>query len=159
MKKLLLAAIAIMFLAASCKKDSSSEVTPSPAPTSQKGKMSPMSGYSGYRMYWRYDPWRSNCVNISSNCHPEDIVITAPKKKKLEETFQILAAENNSAIQTFLTENYAVLSSDIPTEWLDAGISGEYDVRYYYSRDNDTKFIFFMTGDQISMAFPFVNEI
>jgi hypothetical protein len=111
---------------------------------------------ASFRTVWAFDPWRWTCLPVPENCHPVDIVIRP--RLELSQLFSIAARENNGDIRAYMKTNHSVLSTVIPEEWVSAGIAGTYDVRYHFSKDNNTHFLLFKTGDAIIMAFPIIEE-
>lgn len=160
MNKLLsLAAITSVLSIVSCSKENSKSPEPIQKPTVSSNQNVPMVGPK-YRMVWHYDPWRVTCLPVSENCHPVDIIIKGESQglEQVQGLFAVAETQNNDNIRSYMEANRADLSAVIPEEWVDAGIQGTYDVRYQFSTENNTHFLYFKTGDEIIMAFPIIEE-
>lgn len=157
MKKILSATSIIAVLTiVSCSKEKT--IAPAPPQKSDETSNKKVMAY-GYRMAWKFDPWRMTCLPVSENCHPEDIIIRPHHyNDKIYDLFEVATAKVDADIQEYLNENKTDLIDVIPETWIDAGISGTYIVRYFYSRDNNTHFLLFQTAEHIIMAFPMVEK-
>ena len=110
-----------------------------------------------FRALWQYDPWRMNCVAIVQNCHPSDIVIRPRLSEVYALFFQTLEGRDNDRIAAFMKANRESLQEDIPADLMDKALDGTYTVHYFYSAENDTRFVLFKTGETVVMALPFVS--
>jgi hypothetical protein len=114
----------------SCKKDTTT--TPETTTQTSVKRMGRSGGFNTLRLFSgkmrMYDKSIKDCINTEENCHPEDIVITAPSQYVLDQAI----AQGSYGVSNLFTNNETAISliPDWNTDWFadvkTAILSGQY---------------------------------